>query len=149
MCRNESAKVSLKGRQLGWHCHDSCGLRSTHPSFSLENIGCMPSEALDPTEAFQFCEQMCGLVIWITPASGSELSQALLQANHEKTSLWLSPWRRVMGYLGRAHFIFFSEHLGQKSSFLQKSPINCFLVFCVFFLNGQNLNLKATGISGQ
>lgn len=128
MCRNESARVSLKG----WRCDDSCGVHSTHPSFSLENIGCMPSEALDPTEAFQFCEQMCGLVICITPTSGSELSQALLQANHEKTGLWLSPWRRVMGYLGRAHFIFFSGHLGQKLSFLQKSPINCFFGFLGF-----------------
>uniref|UniRef100_A0A8C6D4N1 Uncharacterized protein n=1 Tax=Moschus moschiferus TaxID=68415 RepID=A0A8C6D4N1_MOSMO len=84
----------------------------SQPSFSLENIGCMPCEALDATEIFQFCEQVCSLAICTTPTSGSELSKALLQTNQEKISLWLSPWRRGMGYLGRAHSIFFSEHLG-------------------------------------
>lgn len=128
MCRNESARVSLKGRWFGWPCDDDCGLPSTQPSFSLENIGCMPYEALGATAVFQFCEQVCGLAICTMPTSGSELSKALLQTNQEKISLWLSPWRRRMGYLGRrAHFIFFFEHLGQKSSFLQKSPTNCFV----------------------
>lgn len=40
-------------------------------------------------------------------------------------------WRKVTERWGRAHFIFFSEHL--KSRFLQKSPTKCF--FClVWFL---------------
>lgn len=124
--RNERARVSLKGRQLGWPCDDDYGLPSTQPSFSLEKIGCMPCEALGATEVFQSCEQVCGFAICTTPTSGSELSKAVLQTN-QKISLWLSPWRRGMGYLGRVHFIFFSEHLGQKSSFLQKSPTNCFV----------------------
>lgn len=89
MYRNERARVSLKGRQLGWPCDDDCGLPSTQPSFSLEKIGCMPCEALGATEVFQSCEQVCGLVICTTPTSGSELSKALLQTN-QKISLWLT-----------------------------------------------------------
>ena len=97
MCRNESERVSLKGRRFGWPCADDCGLPSTQPSFSLENIGYMPCEALGATVVFQFCEQVCGLAICTMPTSGSELSKALLQTNQEKISLWLSPWRRRMG----------------------------------------------------
>lgn len=37
-------RVSLRRRQLGWHYGDNYGLPSLHPTFSLENIGCMPSE---------------------------------------------------------------------------------------------------------
>ena len=84
MCRNESVRISLKRRQLGWPCDDDCGLPRTQPSFSLENIGCMPCEALGATEVFQFCEQVCGLAICTMPTSGSELSKALLQTNQEK-----------------------------------------------------------------
>lgn len=131
MFRNESARVSLKGRQGRWHCNDCSGLPSIHPTFSLEHIGRMPSKGLDASRslpAFKFCDQVCGLAICPTPASGWGLGKALVQSGHEETSLWLSLWRPI-GYLGRADFIFFPEHLSQKSCFLQKNSTDFFFSF--------------------
>lgn len=89
----------------------------------------MPSEARYATEApscFQILWADAWPWIYTMPASGWELNRALLQSSRKETSLWVRQWR-VIGYLGRAHFSFFSQHLSQKSCFLQESPTNCFM----------------------
>uniref|UniRef100_A0A671FUI4 Uncharacterized protein n=1 Tax=Rhinolophus ferrumequinum TaxID=59479 RepID=A0A671FUI4_RHIFE len=51
---------------------------------------CMLKKSCWSLPAFKFCDQVCGLAICPTPASGWGLGKALVQSGHEETSLWLS-----------------------------------------------------------
>ena len=115
-------RISLRWGQLRWHFSDCHGLPRAHPAFSLEDIGCIPSKGPIATEA-PSCFQILWAGMWPYHLSHASLgwgpSRALPRSSAVgRASPGTSPWR--LWYLGRAHFIFFSEHLGQKSLFLNR-----------------------------
>lgn len=136
MLRNESTRVSLKGRQVRWHCNHYSGLPSIHPTFSLEHIGCMPSKGLDATEV-PSCFQILWPGLWpchlshtslwvgtgqsidpVWPWGDKPLAQPV-KANRVSGKSWLY----LLSWASESEVMFFTEKFHQRFFFSHLYPV--------------------------